>query len=50
MTRGDPAGPAAPAIKAAVRGAFADDEPDWIEALWHRFHQVLGIAFSRLAE
>jgi hypothetical protein len=47
---GDPAGPDAPAIRAAVRAAFADDEPDWIEALWHRFHQVLGIAFSRLAE
>ncbi|MCU1394934.1 MAG: hypothetical protein JWM34_3362 [Ilumatobacteraceae bacterium] len=46
---GDPTGPEAPAIRAALRAAFADDDPAWIEALWPRFAEVLGAAFHQLA-
>ncbi|MDO8364732.1 MAG: DUF2817 domain-containing protein [Actinomycetota bacterium] len=41
---GDPTGPEAPAIRAQVRAAFADDDPAWIAACWPRFHQVLDAA------
>lgn len=46
---GDPSGPDAPAIRTAVRTAFADEAPDWMDALWPRFQQVLGTALARLA-
>lgn len=46
---GDPTGPDAPAVRAAVRAAFADEAPDWMEALWTRFQQVLGATLARLA-
>lgn len=45
---GDPAGPDAPAIKAALRSAFADDDPAWIAALHERFTGVLGALFDAL--
>lgn len=38
---GDPRGPEAPAIRAQVRAAFADDDPRWIETLWERFDDVV---------
>jgi len=41
---GDPTGPDAPAIRAQVRAAFADDDPAWIAACWPRFHEVLTAA------
>ncbi|MCU1399727.1 MAG: hypothetical protein JWN62_2836 [Acidimicrobiales bacterium] len=44
----DPTGAEAPAIRAALRAAFADDDPAWIEALWPRFEDVLSAAFRQL--
>ncbi len=41
---GDPTGPDAPAIRAQVRAAFVDDNPEWIVKCWPRFHEVLGAA------
>ena len=41
---GDPRGPQAPAIRAQVRAAFADDDPAWIATCWPRFHEVLATA------
>ncbi len=41
---GDPTGPDAPAIRAQVRAAFADDNPEWIATCWPRFHEVLSAA------
>ena len=41
---GDPTGPDAPAVRAQVRAAFADDDPAWIAACWPRFHDVLTAA------
>jgi len=38
---GDPTGPEAPAIRAQVRAAFADDDPAWIATCWPRFLEVL---------
>ncbi len=46
---GDPTGPEAAAIRAQVRAAFADDNPEWIRTLWPRFADVLGLAFAALA-
>ncbi len=45
---GDPAGDDAPAIKAALRAAFADDDPAWIADLQTRFRFVLDAAFEAL--
>lgn len=45
---GDPTGPEAAAIRAQVRAAFADDNPEWIRLLWPRFAEVLRIAFAAL--
>ncbi|MEX2628121.1 MAG: DUF2817 domain-containing protein [Ilumatobacteraceae bacterium] len=38
---GDPLGAEAPAIRAQVRAAFADDGPGWIATLWERFAAVM---------
>jgi hypothetical protein len=38
---GDPTGPQAPAVRAQVRAAFADDDPAWIARLWEQFHNLL---------
>lgn len=46
---GDPTGPDAPAIKAQVRGAFADDDPAWVEAIWGRFASCVAQAFEKLS-
>ncbi len=45
-SHGDPAGPEAPAIRAQVRAAFADDRSEWIGQVWPRFEQVLNQAFA----
>jgi hypothetical protein len=45
---GDPRGPDASAIRAAVRAAFADDDPAWLAALWHRFESVVDAALQHL--
>ena len=45
---GDPTGPDAPAIKSALRAAFADDAPAWIASLHTRFTDVLRSAFEGL--
>ena len=45
---GDPTGPDAPAVKTALRAAFADDDPGWIAALDSRFSSVLRSAFEGL--
>jgi predicted deacylase len=45
---GDPRGGDALAIRTALRGAFADDDPAWIAALWPRFHEVITKAFEQL--
>ena len=45
---GDPTGPEAPAIRAAVRAAFADDDPSWIATLWPRFSDVFGAALRNV--
>jgi len=44
---GDPRGPEGPAVRAAVRAAFADDDPAWINTCWPRFHAVIGAALAR---
>lgn len=41
---GDPTGPDAPAVRAQVRAAFADDNPAWIATCWPRFTEVLNAA------
>ncbi len=43
---GDPTGTDAPAIRAQVRSAFADDDPAWIATCWPRFYDVLSAAFG----
>ncbi|CAB4362956.1 MAG: DUF2817 domain-containing protein [Actinobacteria bacterium] len=43
-SHGDPTGPDAPAVRAQVRAAFADDDPAWIAACWPRFHDVMTAA------
>lgn len=45
---GDPAGDEAPAIKAAVRAAFAGDEPEWAEAIWGPFISCVTKAYAQL--
>ena len=45
---GDPTGPDAPAIRAAVRAAFADDDPSWLATLWPRFESVVDAALHHL--
>lgn len=43
---GDPTAPAAAAVRAQVRAAFADDDPAWIETCWPRFQEVLSAALT----
>jgi hypothetical protein len=43
---GDPTGPDAPAVRAQVRAAFADDDPSWIATCWPRFHEVLSASLA----
>lgn len=38
---GDPTGPEAPAIRAQLRAAFADDDPAWIETCWPCYAEVM---------
>ena len=45
---GDPTSKKSEPIRAALRAAFADDDPAWVQALWPRFAQVLGAAFEQL--
>ena len=45
---GDPKGPDAAAVRAAVRAAFADDDPGWLAALWPRFESVVDAALQHL--
>lgn len=45
----DPLGPEASPIKAAIRAAFADDDPAWLAALTTRFDEVVGGALAGLA-
>lgn len=45
---GDPTGPEAPAIRAQVRAAFADDDPTWLAAIWEPFATCVDRAFARL--
>jgi hypothetical protein len=45
---GDPLGPDAPAIRATVRAAFLDDDPAWLDAVWHRFADVMGATLLHL--
>ncbi len=47
---GDPTGDVASGVRAAVREAFADDDPSWIAALWPRFSDVFGAALDRLGQ
>ena len=43
---GDPRGPEAPAIRAQVRAAFADDDPSWIETCWPRYLDTMNKALK----
>lgn len=43
---GEPLGPQGPGVRAQVRAAFADDNPEWIAACWPRFHDVLAATFD----
>ena len=45
---GHPTSPEAATTRAAVRAAFADDDPAWIATLWPRFTSVLGAALEEL--
>jgi hypothetical protein len=45
---GDPAGPEAPAIRAQVRAAFADDDPAWLATIIRRFDDVAAAALRAL--
>jgi len=46
---GDPRGPAAPAIKAQLRAAFAPDDPSWADAVVERFVAVRDRAIEGLS-
>jgi hypothetical protein len=48
-TRGDPAGPDAPAIKAALRAAFAPDDPIWAATVYRGFTAVVADTLAALA-
>ncbi len=43
---GDPTGPDGDAIRAQVRAAFADDDPEWIATCRSRFREVLQQAMT----
>ena len=44
---GDPTGPDAPAVRAMVRAAFADDDPAWMATLWRQFAPALEASLQR---
>jgi len=44
---GDPTGADAPAVRAQVRAAFADDDPGWLEVVWGHFVDVIDRAISQ---
>ena len=46
---GDPTGEDAAGVRAAVRAAFADDAPEWIETVAGRFDEVVDRTFRALA-
>jgi hypothetical protein len=46
---GDPTGDSAADVRAAVRAAFADDAPEWIETVERRFDEVVDQTFRALA-
>ena len=46
---GDPRGPEAGPIKAALRAAFAPEDPQWAEMVWDRFTEVTNEATAGLA-
>ena len=46
---GDPNGSDAPPIKAALRAAFAPDDPEWAPLVGVRFEEVVGQAVAGLA-
>jgi hypothetical protein len=46
---GDPTGPEAPAIKAALRDAFAPDDPTWTEQIWACFVDYVDRTLAALA-
>jgi hypothetical protein len=43
----DPCGRDAPAVRSAVRAAFADDDPAWLATLWEQFEPALASALRR---
>ncbi len=45
---GDPRGPEAGPIKAALRAAFAPDDPQWADLVWNRFSEVTAEASEGL--
>jgi hypothetical protein len=45
---GDPRGSDAPAVRAHVRAAFANDDPAWIAVVWQRFEDVLTAALTNV--
>jgi len=42
----DPTSPCGQQVRAQVRAAFADDDPQWIATCWQRFHQVMNGALA----
>ncbi len=47
-SHGDPLGPEAEVIRSAVRSAYCDDDPTWMDACWQRFSEVLSLTLSAL--
>ena len=46
---GDPNGPEAAAIKAALKDVFCPDEPEWKKKVWERGREIVGKALGGLA-
>jgi hypothetical protein len=44
----DPRGPDAEPVKAALRAAFAPDDPQWAQMVWERFTEVSAAATEGL--
>ncbi|MEM8924775.1 MAG: DUF2817 domain-containing protein [Actinomycetota bacterium] len=45
---GDPTGPGADDVRAAVRAAFCDDDPEWLALCWERYRAVVEAALGQL--
>ncbi|MEM8707708.1 MAG: DUF2817 domain-containing protein [Actinomycetota bacterium] len=45
-SHGDPTGDDSEAIRAQVRAAFIDDEPDWIDTCWEQFARRMDAALT----